>query len=312
MNGADGTPRSVSAALEGVSRWRADAEARGKAELAEVDQEIESLRTAIANLEQQIEALRKSRDAAAKRDGRVGEEETRRSYDAIFSALHEQMDAVKARAAKVRDAEEARRQALAATFQDPELAKLLADYQKMTPEVIASIPESYRPVVLAQHEANSAKLREHVERASASAPVVDGPPVPVDVVFAVDMADGQPQVIWVVVPVEDAVHSSWATRAEDAQTWLAARVVQGVHAACAAIGIVGNPAFGPHQGLLALEMDLAGASGAVAGVFEEQIAKAIEGAQELVGARITARPRQVLADHLLPPEEPVEQEVVHA
>jgi hypothetical protein len=312
MQSADGTPRSVSAALDEVSRWRTEAEARGKAEVAEVDQEIESLRTAIANLEQQIEALRKSRDAAAKREGRVSEEAVRKSYDAIFSALHEQMDAVKARAEKVRQVEDARKAALAATFQDPALAKLLSDYQKMTPEVIAAIPESYRDGVLAQHQANSAKLREHVEKATAGASQVEAAPVTVDVVFAVDMADGQPQVIWVVVPVEDAVHSAWAARAEDAQSWLAARVVQGVHAACAVIGIQGSPAFGPHQGLLALEMDLTGASGAVSGVFEEQIAKALAGAQELAGARIVARPRQVLADHLLPPEEPQAQETVNA
>ncbi len=311
MKGADAAPRSVAEALEEVARWRSEAEGRGKAELAEVDQEIDSLRTAIANLEQQISALRQSRDGAATRDGRLAEQTVGKCYDAIFGALLTQKDALTARSTLVAQARAAQSATLASSFTDPALARMLADYQQMTPEMIAAIPEMYRGGILEQHEKASKLLRSHVE-AAAKVVTVEAPPVSVDVVYAVDSTDPQAQILWVVVPVDEGVHSAWATRAEDAQSWLAARVVQGVHAACAALGVKGSPAFGPHQGLLALEMELSGPRGDVAAALQAGISGALSGARELAAASILAIPRQVVPDHLLPPEEPQQQEVAHA
>jgi len=58
----DNAPRSVADALAEVTRRQGEEESRHQAELTEVDQEVESLKTAMANLQQQLEALAKFRE----------------------------------------------------------------------------------------------------------------------------------------------------------------------------------------------------------------------------------------------------------
>ena len=108
MANESGVARSVASALEEVARWRAEAEERHKAELQEVDTEVESLQQAVANLQQQLEALGRFKEELVGRADRIDEDEIDRCYQAIFGALGEQGGALAGRATLVAEAEGAR------------------------------------------------------------------------------------------------------------------------------------------------------------------------------------------------------------
>lgn len=300
-------PRSVANALEDVATWRSEAGTKTKSELAEIDQEVENLHTAIKNLQQQIEALRKTREDVGKRDSRVGDEEITRSYNAVFAALIEQMEAVRSRASSLAEADTSRAQALAEALKDPAVASLMTEYSQFKTTVeptLKALPESYRGVIMQHHDGVAKRLRESLERVGGAVGTVDGHEIRVDAAFAVDAPDGTPEVVMMILPVQEQVQAAWATRTEDAQTWIAARAVQGLYAALQGAGLhQARAAFGGHQGLLAIEVEVSGAKLDIQQKIADEINKAIAGAKELAGAKITVVPRPMVVDHLLPPEE---------
>jgi hypothetical protein len=304
---AAASPRSVATALEDVTRWRSEAAGKTKSELAEVDQEIENLGTAISNLQQQIAALRKSREDIAKRDDRLGDEEGTRSYNAVFAALTEQMQSIRERAAGLAQADTSRSQALSEALKDPTVASLMTEYTQFKTTVeptLKALPESYRGVIMQHHEGVAKKLRDALEKFGGTVSTVDGPELRLDAAFAVDAPDGTPEVVMMVLPIQEEVQANWASRSEDAQTWVAARVVQGLYSALQGAGLnTARAAFGGHQGLLAVEVEVSGAKLDIQQKITEEINKAMAGAQELVGAKIVVAARPMVVDHLLPPEE---------
>lgn len=305
-NGNAGAPRSLASALEEVAAWRSEQEGKAKAELAEVDSEIDSVRSAIANLTQQLEALRRFRDEVAQRTDVVGPEETARSYKAIFSALLSQQAALEARSAAVRARIDERDRALLSSLQDPAAASLVREYEQFRSAVaptLAALPESYRAVLQAHHEGVTAKLRALVEAAGTSAVTVDEAPITLDVAVAMDDAEGAPPVLMMVVPATEAVNGRPGARPEDPQTWVAARALQGLYEACAAAGVAGaHAAYGGHQGLLAVEIEAVGMDASFATQVTAAITRVAAAAKELQGAGVVIQPMIVPVDHLLPPE----------
>lgn len=307
MEAMSTVPTSVIGALESVSRWRIDTEARHKAELEEVDQEVQSLEQSIQNLQQQLEALQKFRGELVERSTRIDEEETQRTYAAIFGALGHQVEDLQARAAKVAEAEAAGAAALADAMKDSATAPLLKEYEQFKTQIeptLSSLPESYRSVILQHHEGVVAKLREHLAQAGTAPVQVEGDPVSVDLVFAVDAPEGAVELVMLVLPVQEETYTGWHARGEDLQTWFAARVVQALYQAAATLGQPAAQAmFGGHQGLLAIEMEIGGGNPEeVAETLEAAFAAAVA-APELQAAGVTVQPRRVSVDHLLPPEE---------
>lgn len=300
-------PRTVAAALEDVAKWRSEASQKTKSEISDVDQELEKFQAAINSLQQQIEALRRSREEIAKKDGAFVEEEIGRSYNAVFAALTEQMEAVRARATDLAESDSSRAEALAQAIKDPAIAALMTEYTQFKTSVeptLKGLPESYRAVILQHHEGISVKLRAALEGAAGTPAAVDGPNLIVDAVYAVDAPEGTPEVLMMMLPVQEQVGTDWQGRSEDAQTWLAARVIQGVYTALQAAGLdKARVAFGGHQGLLAVEVEIGGAKNDFGARLQEALVKALAGSKELAAAKITVNARELVVDHLLPPEE---------
>lgn len=307
MANANAAPRSVSSALEEVTHWKSETAQKSKNELGEVDQEVENLRTAINNLQQQIEALQRSREEIATRSDSLNEEEISRSYNAVFAALLDQAESVRIRAAEIAEGDAARARKLMEALKDPAIASKMTEYTQFKTTVeptLAALPESYRGVILQHHEGLAKQLKDLLGNIGGTPASYEGPGIAVDVVFAVDAPEGTPEVLMLVLPVQEQVHADWATRQEDAQTWLAARVVQAVYAACTSAGLANSrAAFGGHQGLLAVEVELGGARGDVGQMVTDELIRAFVGSAELRDAKIEVRPRQLVVDHLLPPED---------
>jgi len=302
-------PRTIADALADVARRQGEEQARHAAELGEVDQEIASLRTAMANLQQQLEALAKFRDELAARVDTVTSGTTRRTYDAIFHALHEQSQALSGRAAKVAEAARDQRKALDASLEDPDIRRRLDEYGQFKHHVephLASFPATYRKALEAKHAELESELRAALaEHAAPPPPVVDEPVLVIDVVVAVDAPDEIAEVAMLLLPVVEHVQTGWSEREEDLQTWVAARAMQGIYRVCHDFGLPGAQAmYGGHQGLLAVEIELGSGDGAaVKKALQATLEKVFAEAPELEGAKVRISARPVDVDHLFPPED---------
>jgi uncharacterized protein YoxC len=308
MTEATGLPRTIAGAMDDVAKWRSSAVNKNRSEIQDVDTEIENLRKAVANLQQQIEALRRSREDIVKREDKLAEEEVSKSYTAVFAALAEQSAALTKRSAAMSELASARKRAVEAAYADPAIAATVAEYNAFKTTVaptLASFPERLRTIMLAEQAGTEKKLREHLEAAMRNSKAeVAGDPLAVEVVFAVDPAEGAPEVVMLVLPVAETVFTEWSTRAEDVQTQIAARVIEAVYRTATAAGL-GNAraAFGGHAGLLAVEMEIAGAKGDFAGKLGEELGRVLGSASELQAAKVQVRAVNIPVDHLLPPEE---------
>lgn len=301
--------RSVADALSDVAQWRADEESRHSTELAEVDQEVATLERGIENLKQQLEALGQFRTELLGKVEMLDVDVSRRNYEAVFDALQGQSEQLVSRSADLLQVEQARDADLLQTLEDPEVRNLLAEYKQFRDTIaptLSSMPATYRQ---AMEELGRKQREELTDRLGdlGSEPVeASGDPIEVDIIVAVDAPEGQAEVLMLVFPVEEAVHSQWASRSEDLQTRLAARVMQAVFATARALGIEGNQGvFGGHRGLLAVELELAGGGKAeIAEQFRARIQAMMVEAPELLAAKIAPTARVIEVDHLLPPEEP--------
>jgi hypothetical protein len=91
---------------------------------------------------------------------------------------------------------------------------------------------------------------------------------------------------------------------------VAARAIQGLYEACGAAGLdAARAAFGDHQGLLAVEIEVQGASADFAAALGAALARAFEGARELRDAKVRVNAREVPVDTLFPPDEGGSDEV---
>lgn len=301
------TASTVAAVLADVERWKADEEARHKAEMVEVEQEIKNLQTAIGNLQQQLEALTRFRSDLDGKASALGDQEVQRAYSALFDALGEQAKRLAARERLVGDKARERASSLAATLGGSDLGPLVQEYEQFKAAVeptLGSLPQSYRDVILEHHANIAGKLRGHIDALTAGPIEVEAEALQVDVVYAIDAPDGAPELLVFVLPVDETVHSGWLDREDGLQLWLAARVVQAVYETSAKTGFVRAQAMaGGHRGLLVVEVDLAGADPAFVEGVERRLGELLSQAPELAGARVEATPRKVEVDYILPPDD---------
>lgn len=308
--------RSVAEALGDVARWKADEESRHNTELAEVDQEVASLQTAIENLKQQLDALGRFRtELLGKLEG-IQETVSSRTYEAVFGALIGQLDALSERSAELAVAERERDARLLQTLDDPAVKKLLGEYEQFKSTIeptLGAMPETYRKAMEALRDQQRAQIAERLGDLGTNPVESTGEGIPVDVLVAVDAPEGEAEVVMLVIPVTEEVHTQWTERAEDLQTRLAARVMQGVFNATRALGLPGaEGVYGGHQGLLAVEVEVAGGpQEQVADAVRAAVQGALDQAEELIAARVKATVRIVDVDNLLPPEDAAEVEVMH-
>jgi len=294
-------------ALEGARQWRLDEQSKTQSQIVDVDEQLGTLRASIEDLQQQVSALEAFRESLVGKEDTFEREELVRIQDGLFTALAEQHGALVERAAIVTSAESERIQMLEEVLAGSDLADKLNEYKQFNEQVqpsLAAMPESYRSVVMGHHDKVVATLRERVtEIMSDPVEVGDLGDLALEVVFAVDSPEGEPDLLVVVAPVTDEAHSQWVDRAPDLQTTLAARLVQGVYQCLHETGLEGAQVMsGGHRGLLALECDLAGAPADIATTLTTHLDKVIHDATELYSAKVSVSVRLVDADHLLPPD----------
>lgn len=307
------TVRSVADALEDAARWRADEDSRHKAQMVEVEQQLVELRQAIAGLQDKLDALVQFRDGLAEKAS-TSTGEIQRAHDGLFAALEEQCDALEARTAELRRAEAKRLEMLETVLESSDLAGQLQEYRQFKATVeptLASMPESFRSVVLAHRDKVASALEARVAELMADPVHAQGEKLSLEVAYAVDAPDDQPELVVVVTPISASTHEGWRDREEDLQTRLAARVVQAVYEACHEVGLeTVQVAGGGHRGLLAIEADVVGAPARLAEVLGERLNKAFRGALELTAGKVQVTPRQVDADHVFGPMEEDDEEVL--
>lgn len=302
---AASTMRSVQDALQDAARWRADQASRQKAEQIEVDQQLAELRLSLANLQEKLAALELFRATFDARGEALARDEVQRAHDGIFEALDAQRGALEARSVELVAAEARRAAMLESVIAESDLAPQLNEYRQFKQSVepaLASMPESYRRVVMGHHEKVVETLRSRVAELTGDPVHAEGPALALDVVFAVDAPEGVPELLVVVTPVASQALERWQERPEDLQTRLAARVVQAIYEACFALGLEGvQVQSGGHRNLLALEADVTGAPANLADELGRRLDAAFRGALELVAAKVTLTARGVHADQVLGP-----------
>ncbi len=305
--GAATSVRTVSDALAEVERWRADQEARQAAELVEVEQEIKNLESAISNLEQQLKALIKFRTELQGKASSLPSRRLERGHAALFGALQDQASQLGRREAMVAGIARQREEAFEKELKGTSLAAMVEEFRQFKVAVepnLQSLPESYRSVVSEHHLRISQRLREHVEKIASAPLEVEADVLSIEVVYCVDAPEGVPELLVVVIPVTDRVHSGWYERIDGLQTWLSARVVQAIYQAARATGFTQAQAMcGGHMELLAIEVDLLGAPAEFVGAFEEQLGAILGASPELFAGQVFATGRRVDVDYVLPPEE---------
>jgi hypothetical protein len=312
------TARSIPEALAEVEQWRADEERRHQTELADVDLEIRNLEGALLKVQNQLEAVRKYRANLAARSEALGVGQVGRAYQLLFDVLNAQAQALDERGDRVTQLETDRRQALPSLLADSEVGALLTEYQQFkdqTEPALARLPESYRSVLLRHHQGVVNRLRDHLARVLGAPVLIEADEIVADVVYAVDAPEGVPELLVIVLPVHEGVYAGWQELGDSLPLWLAARVVQAVYEATAAVGFSRAQVLaGGHQGLLVIEVDLTGADPQVVGQISSQLAMVLGSAAELGGARVRVVPYEVKIDFVLPPEhaEEEEEEAMHA
>jgi hypothetical protein len=310
------TARSIPEALAEVEQWRADEERRHQTELADVDLEIRNLEAALLKVQNQLEAVRKYRADLAARSEALGVGQVGKAYQLLFDVLNQQAQALDERGDQVNQLEAERRAALPSLLADSEVGSLLTEYQQFkdqTEPALARLPESYRSVLLRHHQGVVNRLRDHLARVLGAPVTIEADEIVADVIYAVDAPEGAPELLVIVLPVHEGVYASWQELGDSLPLCLAARVVQAVYEAAAAVGFARTQVLaGGHQGLLVIEVDLTGADPQIAGQVSSQLGAVLGEAAELGGARVRVVPHEVKIDFVLPPEQAEEEEAMHA
>lgn len=310
-------PRTVGAALEALARWREQEEAENEKNMVEVDGELSNLRQTLQQLKEQIEALVRYRQRLATRRGLLAAETVARGHEEIFAALTEQQATLAERARLVHAAVVQQAASLQKILEEPQVASLLDEYRtfRQKKDQLLDLPGSYRDAILGHHERVVDRLKAIVEKIDGRPAEVDAPPLTLDAIVTVDPPEGPAELAILLLPVTEETHSRWSHRNDDLQTWVAARVVQGLYEAARELQL-SNPlaVYGGHRGLLAIELDLTEAppDADLVAVMNRHIDRILRSAPELVAAKVQMRAQRVPVDTLLPPDEETVEEASHA
>jgi flagellar biosynthesis chaperone FliJ len=311
MEGQDG-PKSVSGALQELKDQHAREVERQVQELSEVDQELGGIREAITNLEKQLETLTKFRDdLKAKQESGASVDEGK-AYTAIFGVLSSQAQHLAARSVAVAKATAERDAAQEASLEDPETKKLFDEYTTFKTTIepsLANMPESYRVALMGAHTALEGRLEERLAHLATGPVAVEGDPVSMDVVFAIDAPEGAAEIAMLILPVRDQVTTDWLEKGDTVELTVAARALEALYRACHDLGYGHAQAmFGGFQGLLAVELELPGGDPKPwVDALQNHLTAVLSNSPELKAAGVLAAPALVPADQLFPPEDDAEE-----
>jgi hypothetical protein len=249
-------PRLIEA-LEAITQWREMAEEEAATQLAEVDAEEARLREAIAQLERELEGLDTFRSEIRDRVGRLDVEELTRSYQAIVSALEADAELIEERARLVQDRRNKDREKAAILLQDIELAAAIKEFSSFREQEqqLALLPPSYRRAIQDHHDAVRRRLAPVVRLLEGPPEPVDAAPAGVALVASVDPAEGPPEALVLVLPVDAGTYTEWADRDEDICATLAYRMVAAAAQIAHRAGVPDAPlAYRSFEGMLTIQI----------------------------------------------------------
>jgi hypothetical protein len=256
-NGA--LPSAFQGAMAGVSQWRREAESLLEHRMSEIDREEERIRDAIARLQKELEALDGLRDEVRGEGAALDREQTERAHQAMLDGLGRDRDQLAGRAVALAEAREARHAEAAASLDDPEVAELVAEYERFSEleGTLDALPESYRLAIQAHHEAVTRRLVPLFEKFAAADLSLDAPECQISLVACLedDEDDGSPESLTFLLPVDAGVYARWADRDEDLPARLGYRVVALATRLAKTLGIPDAPlTWREHEELLSVQL----------------------------------------------------------
>lgn len=305
---------TVKLVLEDASRWR-ELEEQGRQESqadwltkqGNLAKRVEELQSELQRAQQELGHLRTDMEQMVADQPDLELATAARTREGISTALGEQCHKLSHRAELVLSAEVERRLAMEDWLAEQGQAENMNAYRQFEDSVrptLEMMPGSYREVVLGHHTEVVNALRTSVAGYLAEPASVEADTLVLDLVFAVDMVEGNPDLLVVLTPVSAKAYTAWADREADTHTWVFMRVVQGLYEALAESGVPGVQVMaGPHEGIIALEAEVAGAGLDVSERVAEALKRVVSEAPELIAAHLEFEVHQLTADDLLPPEE---------
>ena len=306
--------QTVKLVLEDASRWR-ELEEQGRQEAqadwlsrqGDLAKRVEELQSELEKAQRELAQLQSDAEQSAALEPDLDLATAARTREGLSTALGEQCDRLSERSERVLSAEVERRVALEDWLAEQGQAENMVAYRQFEQTVRSSLemmPASYREVVLGHHNEVVNSLRTSVAAYLAEPASVDADSLVLDLVFAVDMMEGNPDLLVVLTPIKAETYTAWADREADTHTWTFMRVVQGVYEALAECGVPGAQVMaGPHEGVIALEAEVVGAGPDLAERVSAALKRVVSDAPELIAAHLEFEVHQLAADDLLPPEE---------
>lgn len=291
--------QSASAVLREVGALQAAAAEQQAARLAQFDAEVERLQRNIENLQAQIATLREARRQAE--EDSVGDDASWRveSSARLFAALRSQAGALTERTVAWVEAARAVEAQRAEQLKSPEIAPLMEEYEQFQRDVaptLDKLPPSYRQVIESHHAELAARLQERLDAIQVGPPTVDAEPLHLEVIFACDQ-----EILMVLCPVHDEVHSRWTERDADLQARVATTVVQAMYTALRGTALESSEAaFGGHEGLLAMEVELTPEVGAFGPRLQQAMEQCVAAATDIDAAKVRLELIEVPVDLLIP------------
>jgi hypothetical protein len=295
------------AELDGIGKWSADEQDRLRKRLTTLEEDEGKLRHQLALIDKKLQENLDQRKKAADELQRIPKSVLDRQHEAMLRSVKGEREIVAARAAALRAVTEARAAEIRALLDDPANKEAVEEYEKFreVEPVLASLPASYRRVVLDHHEDVKKVLAPVFAALQGPSRNVEDDVIELAVVGSIDIVGGVPAAIALVFPVDFEVCRSWSERPEDLCALLAYR---GVGAVCRALNEA-NAGDAPiswrdADGALSVEILLADqkvGSDIKEGV-EQGLLAAYAEAKEFTAARVAVRVIWVDPDVLVPEE----------
>ncbi len=301
--------KSLAETLAAVEQWREEQLVAHGGALANLDEELATLRARLAELEHEIREVTERRRSLDDAPRTLAHKSRAERHRAVIEFLASDQELLQIRAADLAQARAQQRQKLEHSLNsDPELAEMVQEYERFC-EVEAqleALPDSYRKAILQHHDVVRRRLEPLMRAAEGADATLSDSTQSVTIVVSADPADGEPSALVMLVPVDIELHTRWRERSEDLCSELTYRLYA---AACSIARTVGVPdapiSCRPFEGHLAIQVWFGSGSvtGSVEEVVEAEIAKIREEARELQSSNLELALAWVDPELLAAPDE---------
>jgi len=228
------------AALERVTSWHRTARTDLDSQRAELQTEADQTDTKITELDA---ALLELRERQAELEGRLEEldelssglqsEQSERLRMAVVEVLRADLALVGRRGDLYRDARSQRERQLEELAQDPEIARLVQEYEQFVEvePTLSLLPSGYRKAILSHHEAVRRRLQPLFDAIARELDPIDAEPAAVSVLASLAQEEGSPVALVFIMPVKFEVYRDWSTAGEDLSALIAYRVIGAISGA---------------------------------------------------------------------------------